>query len=250
MIFHQLEEKRKKHGTQLFALIDPDAKNDRILPKIIEIINKSNYDGILVGGSYICDNNFEDRLKIIKNKTDLPIIIFPGDSNQISKIADAVLFLSLLSGRSSKYLIEEQVASSRKIYNYELEVIPTGYLLLKTDKKSAVEIISNTDPLDMDDTQNIISHSLAAEYLGKKLLFLECGSNSNSSININLLKKIREYINIPIMVGGGIKDKKTAIKLANNGASYLVIGSLIEENLNHSFLLDMNESIRRSNGND
>ena len=250
MIFHQLEEKRKKHGTQIFALIDPDAKNDPILPKIIEIINKSSYDGILVGGSYICDNNFEDRLKIIKNKTDLPIIIFPGDSNQISKTADAVLFLSLLSGRNSKYLIEEQVSSSKKIYNYELEVIPTGYLLLKTDKKSAVEIISNTDPLDMNDTENIISHSLAAEYLGKKLLFLECGSNSNSPININLLKKISQFINIPIMVGGGIKDKKTAIKLANNGASYLVVGSLIEETLDYSFLLDMNESIRRSNGND
>ena len=160
-----------------------------------------------------------------------------------------MLFLSLLSGRNSKYLIEEQVASSKKIYNYELEVIPTGYLLLKTDKKSAVEIISNTDPLDMDDIQNIIAHSLAAEYIGKKLLFLECGSNSNSPININLLKKISQFINIPIMVGGGIKDKKTAIKLANNGASYLVIGSLIEETLDYSFLLDMNESIRRSNGN-
>ena len=111
------------------------------------------------------------------------------------------------------------------------------------------EVVSNTDPLDMNDTQNIISHSLAAEYLGKKLLFLECGSNSNSPININLLKKISQFINIPIMVGGGIKDKKTAIKLANNGASYLVIGSLLEDTLDHSFLLDMNESIRRSNGN-
>ena len=97
------------------------------------------------------NNNFKKRLEVIKNKTNLPIIIFPGDSNQISKTADAVLFLSLLSGRNSKYLIEEQVASSKKIYNYELEVIPTGYLLLKTDKKSAVEIISNNANLIRQD---------------------------------------------------------------------------------------------------
>ena len=96
---------------------------------------------------------------------------------------DAIFYLSLISGRNPKYLIEEQVASSQKIYNYKLEVIATAYILLKTDKKSAVEAISNTTPLDMNDSQNILSHALAAEYLGNQLLFLECGSNSNSTID-------------------------------------------------------------------
>jgi putative glycerol-1-phosphate prenyltransferase len=249
VIFNELEKKRGESGTQILALIDPDSKNDPILSQIVRIINKSSYDGILVGGSSISDNNFEDRLKIIRDETDLPIIIFPGDSSQVSKIADGILFLSLLSGRNPKYLIEEQVASSKNIYNYKLEVIPTGYLLLKTNRKTTVEVVSDTDPLDMDDSENIISHALAAQYLGNKLLFLECGSNSNSTINTNLLNKISKFITIPIMVGGGIKDKTTAIKLANNGASYLVIGSLIEETLDYKLLLDINQSIRRLNGN-
>ena len=159
MIFNELEKKRKKKSTQILALIDPDSKNDPILDTIIKTVNESNYDGILVGGSHISDNKFEDRVKKIKNNTNLPIIIFPGDSNQICQTADAILFLSLLSGRNPKYLIEEQVLSSQKIYNYNLEVIPTGYLLLKTDKKSAVEAISKTAPLNMDDVeyQDLIS---------------------------------------------------------------------------------------------
>jgi len=249
VIFDELEKKRREGGTQMLALIDPDSKNDPILSQIVSVINKSSYDGILVGGSTISDNNFEDRLKTIRDQTDLPVIIFPGDSSQVSKIADGILFLSLLSGRNPKYLIEEQVASSKKIYNYKLEVIPTGYLLLKTNKKTTVEVVSNTDSLEMTDTENIISHALASQYLGNKLLFLECGSNSESTININLLNKISNYITIPIMVGGGIKDKSTAIKLANNGASYLVIGSLIEQTLDYKLLLDINESIHELNGN-
>ena len=249
MIFNQLEKQRKENGTQILALIDPDSKNDPILSEIIKTINHSNYDGILVGGSRISDNNFEKRLKKIKGETNLPIIIFPGDSTQISKTADAILFLSLLSGRNPKYLIEEQVSSSQKIYNYKLEVISTGYILLKTDSKSAVETISNTEPLDMDDSENIISHTLAAEYLGNQLLFLECGSNSNSTINTKLLNQINKVLNIPIMVGGGIKDKNTALELAKNGASYLVIGSLIEQTLDPLFLSDINESIHNLNGN-
>ena len=159
MIFEQLEKNRKLNGTQVLALVDPDTKNDSKLPKIMEIINMSEFDAILVGGSFISDNLFEERIAYIKNNTNLPVIIFPGDSRQISKNASAILFLSLLSGRNPKYLIEEQVSSSSQIYKNNLETIATGYLLLKTDKKSAVEEISNTEPLDMNNVDNILSCS-------------------------------------------------------------------------------------------
>ena len=131
MIFDKLETQRNSKGTQVLALIDPDVKNDNIFPQIIDTVNKSNFDGLLVGGSRIVDDNFNKRLLFIKENTDLPIILFPGDSSQISDNAEAILFLSLLSGRNPKYLIEEQVISARRINNLNIEVIPTGYLLLK-----------------------------------------------------------------------------------------------------------------------
>ena len=249
MIFDKLENQRISKGTQVFALIDPDVKNDKILPQIIDTVNKSNFDGLLVGGSKIVDDNFNQRLLFIKENTNLPIILFPGDSSQISDNAEAILFLSLLSGRNPKYLIEEQVISARKINDLNIEVIPTGYLLLKTEKKSAVELISNTSPLDMNNTNNVIDHCLAAQYMGNKLLFLECGSNSSSSIELSLLKQINSRVEIPIMVGGGIKSKEMALRLAKSGASYLVIGSLIEQTLDFNITLEINESVRDLNVN-
>ena len=244
MIFDKLETQRNSKGTQVLALIDPDVKNDNIFPQIIDTVNKSNFDGLLVGGSRIVDDNFNKRLLFIKENTDLPIILFPGDSSQISDNAEAILFLSLLSGRNPKYLIEEQVISARRINDLNIEVIPTGYLLLKTEKKSAVELISNTTPLDMNNTNNVIDHCLAAQYMGNKLLFLECGSNSDSSVELSLLKQIKNKITIPLMVGGGIKNKEMALNLAEGGASYLVIGSLIEQTLDFNITLDINQSVR------
>ena len=230
-------------GALSLALIDPDFKNDKKLPLIIDNINNSNFDAILVGGSKILDNKFQDRLKDIKSKTTLPIILFPGDSSQVSKNADAILFTSLLSGRNIKYLIEEQVKASNYIYRYNLETIPTGYLLLSTNKKSAVEKISETFPLDMNDIESVISHALAAQYLGKKILFLEAGSNSNYPVDVSLIKKLDSLLDIPIIVGGGIKDKETALNIVQAGASYIVIGTLIEKVDDNAILLEINNTI-------
>ena len=243
MIFKNLEEKRRRIGTLSLALIDPDLKNDNNLGRILENINKSEFDAILVGGSSIQDNKFGERIKIIKSSTDLPVIIFPGGAAQISSNADAILFTSLISGRNPRFLIEEQVKSSLRIYNSSLEVIPTGYILLKTDKKSAVEIVSNTNPLSMDDLPLILSHALAAQYLGKKILFLEAGSNSNYPANEGLIREISSVLDIPIIVGGGIKKKEDAKKISKSGASYIVIGSLLEKSIDYLELLDINNAV-------
>ena len=246
MIFQNLEKKRLLNKVQTLALIDPDKKNDSILPQMVENINTSGFDAILVGGSHIADNNFKKRIQLIKKTTDLPVIIFPGDSKQISPDADAILYTSLLSGRNPKFLIGEQVKSSQLIYNYSLEVIPTGYLLLKTDRKSAVEIVSETTPLDMDNEDEVLSHALAAQYLGKKLIFLETGSNSSSSVKEDLIKNLSKKLEIPIMVGGGIKNVDTAINIAKSGASYIVIGTLIEKCQNSEILKKINEAVHAS----
>ena len=243
MIFKNLEKKRKKLGTLSFALIDPDVKNDSRLTRIINIANKSEFDAILVGGSSIVDNNFLKRVNYIRLNTDLPIILFPGDSNQISPDAHAILFTTLLNSRLSKYLIEEQLKSVDLINDYNLEVIPTSYILFKTDKKSTVENISKSVPIDMNNFNDIKRYILVSIYLGKQAIFLESGSNSNMTINKEIIKSISSISHIPIIVGGGIKTVSSATTIAKSGASYIVIGSKLEEAADYLEILDINQGV-------
>lgn len=210
------------------ALIDPDVKNDIKLDSIIDTINYSNFDAIFVGGSIIMDNLFEKRLKYIKSKTNLPVILFPGSSAQVSKDADAILFLSLISGRNPQYLIEEHVKSAPEIYKIGIETIPTGYILLESGKKTSVEIVSKTQPIPLDKKDVILAHALAGQYLGNKLIYLEMGSGAKISINTDLVSYIKSKISIPLVIGGGINSIETAKLISSAGADFIVIGTLLE----------------------
>ena len=172
-IFEKLEAVREKRGAVAVALLDPDKKNDNDLLKMVQLVNDSDFDVVFVGGSLISDNEFESRIKAIFENTDLPVIIFPGSSNQLSKHADGVLFLSLISGRNPQYLIGEHVKSAPVIRNLGIEVIPTAYILLDGGVRSSVEVISNTSPIPMNKKDIILAHALAGEYLGNKLIFLD-----------------------------------------------------------------------------
>ena len=159
-IYSKLESIRSNRGAVAIALIDPDNKNDNGLNKMLQLVNDSDFDAIFIGGSLISDNEFEVRIKTVKENTDLPIIIFPGSSNQLSKYADAVLFLSLISGRNPQYLIGEHVKSAPVIHSMRLEAIPTAYILLDGGARSSVEIISNTSPIPMNKHDIILAHAL------------------------------------------------------------------------------------------
>ena len=229
-IFNYLEEKRKQNKFCLLALIDPDKKNDIRLDSIINQINNSSFSAVLVGGSKIEDDKFEERLTFINSKTDLPIILFPGSSNQISPIAQSILYLNLISGRNPKYLIEEQVKGAKTIQKHNIEAIPTGYILLDGGLISSVSSISKTDPLSMENKESILEHVLAGQYMGNKLVYLDCGSGANQSITGTLLSYIRKQVDVPIIVGGGIKSFNEAYSLYQHGASYVVIGNALETN--------------------
>jgi len=216
----------KRCGT--FALIDPDIKNDGGLAKAIDKINNSGFDSILVGGSLIQDNNFDDRIKFIKKNTYLPVIIFPGSSRQLSGYADAILFLSLLSGRNPQYLIGEQVESAPIIHSLDLEPIPTGYILLESGIRTSVEIMSNTIPLPMSKIDIILAHALAGQYLGNKFIFLDCGSGASNHASTAIIETLTSKLDIPIIVGGGIKNANSAKEIADAGACFIVIGTHIE----------------------
>ena len=227
--FDTLELIRKTKGSCVLSLIDPDSKNDSHLLQIIKKANNSIFDGILVGGSNISDNNFEERVKIIKNKSTRPIMLFPGSYKQITPLIDTILYLNLISGRNPKYLIEEHVDGAMLINKHNLHTVPTAYILLDGGSKTSVQKISKTIPLNMSDMDIVLSHALAGQYLGNKLIYFDCGSGSINNMNTALLRYISKKIKIPIMVGGGVNTKNDINLLIDSGASYVVVGNVLED---------------------
>ena len=228
--FSKLEKIRVVRGAAAIALLDPDKKNDNGLLNMLQLVNESDFDAIFIGGSLISDNEFESRVEEVTKNTDLPVIIFPGSSSQLSQHADAVLFLSLISGRNPQYLIGEHVKSAPIIFNMKLEAIPTAYILLDGGVRSSVEVMSNTSPIPMNKHDIILAHALAGEYLGNRLVFLEAGSGAENHAASDVVSIISKQLQIPIIVGGGINTPASARILVSSGASYIVTGTKIEHN--------------------
>ena len=245
-IYSKLELIRTKRGAVAIALLDPDTKNDNGLNKMVQLVNDSDFDAIFIGGSLISDNEFESRIKFVKQNTDLPIIIFPGSYNQISQYADAILFLSLISGRNPQYLIGEHVKSAPVIHNMRLETIPTAYILLNGGVRSSIEIISNTAPIPMNKHDIILAHALAGEFLGNKLVFLEAGSGAKNHAACKIISILSKQIQIPIVVGGGVNTSKSAGQLVSSGAGYIVTGTQIEKLPSLTSLLAFTHAVHHS----
>lgn len=215
---------KKQTHTKLIILIDPDKYN----PELIKMADKNKVAYIFVGGSILKKNIFEKTIKSIKEITKIPLIIFPGDETQISKHADGILMLSLLSGRNAEYLIGKHVKAASKIKASNLKVIPTGYILIDGANKSTTQKITKTKPLT--NKKEIIETAIAGELLGKKLIYLEAGSGAKKTLNVSIIKDVKKNISIPLIVGGGIDSvlKVKNILLAN--PDYLVIGNALEKN--------------------
>ena len=229
-VLNYLLSVKKKKGAGYIVLIDPDKNSENNLEEKISKINNSGVDAIFVGGSLILDNNCEKRVELIKSISKVPVIFFPGGISQLNKYYDAMLFMSILSGRNSHYLIGEQVIAAPIVKDLGIEVIPTGYLLVDGGNNSSVQFMSGSNPIPIEKPDILIAHALAAQYLGKKLVYLESGSGAKNSIPNNLLKAVTKYIDVPIIVGGGINTPKSANEKVLAGASFVVIGSILEGN--------------------
>ena len=227
-IYNKLVGSKNESNKRLIALLDPDKKNNDNLKKQIDYINCNNFCAILVGGSLIMDSKYSSRIETIKRNTNLPLISFPSSAFQINNNFDAIFFISLISGRNPQYLIGEQVSSAPIIHDFKIETIPVGYILLDGGSRTSVEIISNTKPLPMNKIDIVIAHALASQYLGHKFLYLECGSNSQTSIDLNLLSEVKGCVDIPIIVGGGVKNESDILAIYEAGADFVVVGSMIE----------------------
>ncbi len=211
------------------VLLDPDRMS---VPEIVGLARKSEEggaDGFLVGSSLLLSSRFDESIKQIKQNVNLPVIIFPGNANQVSKYADAILFLSLISGRNPHLLIGEQVKAAPMIKEFGIEPIPTGYLIIESGKATSVQFMSDTQPIPKDKPDIAKAHALAAEYLGMKFVFLEAGSGAENPVPDLVIREIRDFISIPIIVGGGVREPDAAYRKVKCGASFVVIGNALEK---------------------
>jgi putative glycerol-1-phosphate prenyltransferase len=204
------------------------------IPCFFEKIHNSIATHIFVGGSTDKDNQTESVVMAVKKETNLPIILFPGDVSQITNKADGILFLSLLSGRNPEYLIEQQIKAAPILKNAPLEIIPTGYILIDGKKETATQKVSNTKPISQEKTTRILHTSLAGEFSGKQLIYLEAGSGATQVVSQNIIEMVSNKITVPLIVGGGIHTKKQLEDAFNAGADIVVIGTAFEKD--ESFL--------------
>ena len=189
------------------------------------------------------DGRCSDRVAQIRSLAEIPVIFFPGGISQLNSHYDAILFMSIISGRNPHYLIGEQVIAAPIVKDLGIEVIPTGYLLLDGGSDSAVQFMSSTVPIPMDKPDISIAHALAAQYLGKQLIYLEAGSGAKQAVTNELIKEVFEQVDIPLIVGGGIRTPEVAREKVESGASFVVTGTIIEENNNGNILEKFAEAV-------
>lgn len=213
----------------LAVLIDPDKFVVTNIIRFIDKVNDSVATHIFVGGSTVDKNATEVLVSEIKKHTKLPVVLFPGDVTQITGKADALLFLSLISGRNPEYLIGKHVEAVSKIKNTDLEVIPTGYILIESGKITAIEKVTKAKPISRIDIQNIIDTASAGQLLGMKLIYLEAGSGAKRPLTTDIICRVKEVLHIPLIVGGGIRNLEQLEAAYKAGADVVVIGTAFEE---------------------
>ncbi len=229
-VYEHLLETSHRRGAAHLVLIDPDKIGGRELENFIAKAVSADVDGFLVGGSLVVDDSFHQCIITIKAHTSLPVVIFPGGISQVSKDADAILFLSLLSGRNPEHLIGSQVAAAPVIRKLGLEAISTAYMLVESGRTTSAEFMSNTKPLPRNKPDIAVAHALAAEMIGFKFIYLEAGSGAELSVPDEMIAAIRRSTRVPVIVGGGITTPSEARKKAAAGAHFIVTGTVLETN--------------------
>jgi phosphoglycerol geranylgeranyltransferase len=211
----------------LAVLIDPDKFN----PELVKIANSCHVSCFLVGGSIIKKGNIRQTVKVIKQLSTIPVILFPGDETQLTPEADGLFLPCLVSGNNPEYLIGKQVKMAPIINRFKLQHSPMAYLLLQGNAVSSTQIVTKTQPLSTQQTNQIFNTALAAQMLGFKLIYLEAGSGAKKTVPIGLVKKMKRQIKLPIIVGGGINTKQKVLRALKTEANLIVIGNALEKNV-------------------
>ena len=228
-VYNYLEKVIDEKGAAYVVLIDPDRKNESSLEARVESANQNDIDVLFVGGSLMMDGKCNDRVRRIKEASTIPVVFFPGGVSQLNNHYDAMLFMSVISGRNPHYLIGEQTIAAPLVKDLGIETIPTGYMLLDGGAGSTVEFMSGTRPIPMNRSDVAVAHALAGQYLGMKLIYLEAGSGAKEPVSESLVRQVHEAVDVPLIVGGGIRTPEMAAERVKAGASIIVTGTVIEE---------------------
>jgi putative glycerol-1-phosphate prenyltransferase len=222
---------QKERGRKSFAvLLDPDKTSIEDIPRLAEHAESAGIDFWLVGGSLMITNHLDEMLVRIKEVSTVPVILFPGSPSQVNPNADALFYLSLISGRNPDLLIGQHVVSAPAVKASGLEVIPTGYMVIDGGAPTTVSYISNALPLPADKKEIAICTAIAGELLGMKLIYMDAGSGARFPISEEMIGAVAKQIPIPLIVGGGIREPEKAYLNCKAGADVVVVGNLLEEN--------------------
>jgi putative glycerol-1-phosphate prenyltransferase len=240
-IIKALTEKKKTGKKSFAVLIDPDKVNAPILDEIIELSVAAKVDYLLVGGSLVISNYLDECVQHIKQNCDLPVILFPGSPTQVSKYADALLYLSLISGRNPELLIGQHVVTAPFVKQSGLEIMPTGYIVIDGGAPTTVSYISNASPIPTDKNEIAMCTAMAGEMLGMKLIYMDAGSGAKRPITESMIKLVADNIEAPLIVGGGIIHPEKAYLNCKAGADVIVVGNAIEKDA--SLIKEMSDAI-------
>ncbi len=232
-------------GAGYLVLIDPDHRSVAELTDMARQCAAQGADGFLIGGSLLFSDHFDELVRSIKEVVDVPVVLFPGSSRQLSRHADAVLFMSLISGRNPQTLIGEQVMAAPLIHSLGLETIPMGYMLIESGNVTTAQFMSNTNPIPREKPQIAVAHGLAGQYLGMKLLYLEAGSGAEKSVPETMIHTVTHHVSIPLIVGGGIRTPEDAAAKVKAGASFVVTGNVLEKEENHHLVQAFAQAIHQ-----
>ena len=229
-ILEQFRERKHSHLKSVAVLIDPDEVNEHELIKLLDEGIECGVDYFFVGGSLVTSGEVSTVVEFIKSYTEVPCVLFPGNAMQISPLADAILFLSLISGRNPELLIGQHVVAAPVLKRSRLEVIPTGYMLIHSGKPTSVSYMSNTQPIPNDKPSLALSTALAGEMLGLQCIYLDAGSGAMEPVPARMIKQVRKSIEGPLIVGGGLNSAYKVKNALDAGADIVVIGNGLQKN--------------------
>jgi len=229
-IYQQIFRKSAEGKKQFAILIDPDKENEDSLENLCELANQYKVDYLFVGGSLLTQDCLSDCIEVIKLHTQIPVVLFPGDNLQINSHADAILFLSLISGRNPDLLIGKHVISAPILKDSGVEVVSTGYMLIDGGTPTSVSYMSNTTPIPANKRDIAVCTAMAGEMLGLKLIFMDAGSGAVNPVGENIITAVKKSIDIPLIIGGGIRSAEQAKAAYSAGADVVVVGNAIEKN--------------------
>ena len=242
--YDKIVQRKRENRKAFTVLVDPDKTTLKKADELVSLCTKAHVDFIFVGGSLVVSDHIEELVQHIKASCDIPLLLFPGSPSQVTPYADALLYLSLISGRNPEYLIGQHVISAPAVKKSGLEVIPTGYMLIDGGAPTTVSYISNASPIPRDKNEIALCTALAGEMLGLKLLYMDAGSGAKQPIQENMIHAVASQVSIPIIVGGGITTPEKAYNNCKAGADLIVVGNAIEKD--NSLILEISQAVHSS----